>query len=78
MLRAEALRDLTFDEKFQERAGATVVQLTLQKLAGTYVTTEQREDFSGGVVLSYVQYEPNGKLKKSGVHTVYSGFKSKL
>jgi hypothetical protein len=78
MLRAEALRDLTFDEKFQERAGATVVQFTLQRLAGTYVTDNQREDFSGGAVLSYVQYEPNGRLKKSGLHTLYSGFKSKL
>jgi hypothetical protein len=78
MLRAEALRDLIFDEKFQERPGATVVQLTLQQLAGTSHLEERVEDFSGGVVLSFIQYEPNGKLKKSGVHTVYSGFKSKL
>lgn len=76
MLRAEALRDLTFDDKFQERPGATIVQLKLQKLAGTYVTGDDREDFSGGVVLSYVQYEPNGRVKKSGVRSAYSGFKS--
>ena len=76
MLRAEALRDLTFDDKFQERPGATIVQLKLQKLAGTYVTADDREDFSGGVVLSYVQYEPNGKVKKSGVRSAYAGFKS--
>jgi hypothetical protein len=76
MLRAEALRDLTFDDKFQERPGATIVQLKLQKLAGTYVTADDREDFSGGVVMSYVQYEPNGKVKKSGVRSAYAGFKS--
>ena len=79
MLRAEALRDLTFDDKFQERAGATIVQIKLQKLSGSYVTTtDQHEEFSGGAALSYIQFEPNGKLKKSGVHTVYSGFKAKL
>jgi hypothetical protein len=76
MLRAEALRDLTFDDKLQERPGATIVQLKLQKLAGTYVTADDREDFSGGVVLSFVQYEPNGKVKKSGVRSAYAGFKS--
>jgi hypothetical protein len=76
MLRAEALRDLTFDEKFQERPGSSVVQLTLQRLAGTRTPGNaakgEKDTFSGGVMLSFMQYEPNGKLKNSGVFTGYT------
>ena len=75
MLRAETLRDLTFDEKFQERAGASVVQLKVQRLTGTRTTRNEKDSFSGGVVLSFVQYEPNGMVKNSGVHTAYSPFR---
>lgn len=78
MLRAESLRDLTFDDKLQERAGASVVQFRLQRLAGSRLTKPgppEKESFTGGVVLSFVQYEPNGKLKNSGVFTAYTGAK---
>jgi DNA gyrase/topoisomerase IV subunit A len=77
MLRAEAIRDLIFDDKFQERPGSSVVQLKLQRLAGTArpkLRSDLKEGFSGGVILSFVQYEPNGKLKNSGVHSAYTGF----
>jgi hypothetical protein len=76
LLRAETLRDLTFDEKFQERAGSSVVQLKLQRLTGTHTIPNpqknDKETYSGGVVLSFMQYEPNGKLKNSGVFTGYA------
>ncbi len=78
MLRAEALRDLTFDDEFQERSGASVVQLRLQRLGGSKITKvgfKETENFSGGVVLSFIQYQPSGKVKNSGVYTAYSGFK---
>ncbi len=78
MLRAEALRDLMFDDKLQERSGSSIVQLKLQKLTGTQLTklgSEDKKTFSGGVVLSFVQYDPNGKVKNSGVHTAYIPFK---
>ena len=76
MLRAEALRDLTFDDKFQERAGSSVVQLKLQRLTGTRIipnaARNDKEMYSGGVVLSFLQYEPNGRVKNSGVFTTYA------
>ena len=78
MLKAEALRDLTFDDKLQERSGASIVQLRLQRLTGSKITKagfKETESFSGGVVLSFIQYEPSGKVKNSGVYTAYSGFK---
>ena len=82
LLRAEAVRDLTFDEKLQERAGASIVQLKVQRLSGTRMVpppsardTKERDSFSGGVVLSFMQYSPGGKLKNSGVHSAYTGFK---
>lgn len=78
MLRAEAFRDLAFDEKLQERQGSTIVQIRLQKLTGSVSRTrpDVKESYSGGVVLSFFQYEPNGKLKNSGVHTAYTGFQN--
>lgn len=78
MLRAETLRNLIFDEKLQERPGSSVVQLKLQRLTGTQLLktgTEEKKLFSGGVILSFVQYEPNGKIRNSGVHTAYVPFK---
>ena len=82
LLRAEAVRDLTFDEKLQERAGASIVQLKVQRLSGTRMVpsasardNKEKDSFSGGVVLSFMQYSPGGKLKNSGVHSAYSGFK---
>ena len=82
LLRAEALRDLTFDEKLQERAGSSIVQLKVQRLTGTRMvpspaasSNKEKDSFSGGVVLSFMQYAPNGQLKNSGVYTAYTGFK---
>lgn len=82
LLRAEAVRDLTFDEKLQERPGASIVQLKVQRLTGTHLVppnpardNKERDSFSGGVVLSFMQYTPGGKLKNSGVHSAYTGFK---
>jgi hypothetical protein len=81
LLRAESLRDLTFDENFRERPGASIVHLKLQKIAGTSrlkLGNNPRAGFSGGVILSFVQYDPNGKVKNSGVETSYEGFRSEL
>ncbi len=81
LLRAEALRDLTFDDKLQERPGSSIVQIKTQRLTGTRLSppptpnTKERDTFSGGVVLSFLQYTPNGQLKNSGVYTGYTPFK---
>lgn len=79
MLKAEALLDLMFDEKFMERTGTSVVQIKLQKLTGTRGTRirpDSKDSFSGGVILSFVQYEPNGKMKNSGLYTAYTPFQT--
>ena len=78
IVRAEALRNLIFDDKLQERPGSSVVQVNLQRLTGTQLLkagTDEKKMFSGGVILSFVQYEPNGKIRNSGVHTAYVPFK---
>ena len=84
LMHAEALRDLTFDEKLKERSGSSIVQLKVQRLTGTRIVppppsagrdSKEKDSFSGGVVLSFMQYSPSGKLKNSGVHTAYTGFK---
>ncbi len=83
MLRAESMRDLAFDERFQAKTGATIVQIKIQKLGGSSRVIKNsvfdtKEGFSGGVVLSYVQYEPNGKIRRSGVHSAYRGLQNQL
>jgi len=81
LLRAESLRDLILDENFGERPGASIVHLKLERIAGTSRSTlgnNARAGFSGGVVLSFVQYDPNGKVMNSGVETAYSGFRSEI
>ena len=83
MLRAESMRDLAFDERFQAKTGATIVQVKIQKLGGSSRVVKNsvfdtKEGFSGGVVLSYVQYEPNGKIRRSGVHSAYRGLQNQL
>jgi len=82
LLRAEALRDLMFDDKLQERPGSSIVQIKTQRLTGTRLTpspaardNREKDTFSGGVVLSFLQYTPNGQLKNSGVYTAYTPFK---
>jgi hypothetical protein len=78
LIRAEVLRNLLFDEKMQQRAGASVVQLKLQHLGGSQITkmgSEEKRTYSGGVVLSFFQYEPGGRMINSGVQIAYSPFK---
>ena len=83
LLRAESLRNLLFDDVLNERPGASIVQLKVERLTGTRSplpplnagTKDPKDLYSGGVVLSFMQYQPGGKLKNSGVHTAYLGFK---
>ncbi len=85
LLRAESLRDLLFDDKLQPRQGASIVSFSVQKLTGTREDVGLRlltaggkaaaEPYRGGVVLSFLQYAPTGKVKNSGVYTSYVPFK---
>lgn len=73
MLRAQALRDLLFDSNGIPIEGASILQTKVEKLVGSVrvrksIWTSAKEDYSGGVVLSFLQYDPNGKLLNKSIH----------
>ena len=65
MLRAEALRNLMFDDALQQRPETSIIQLVAQR-----VTITRGNRLENGYAVSFVQYEPNGKLKNAGSRTV--------
>ena len=81
LLEGEGLRGLAFDDNFQPLPGTSILRLKMHRIAGTNrskLRGDAKIGFSGGIVLSFVQYDPTGRVKNSGVETAYIPFKAEV